>query len=300
MSKMPFVSVVILNFNGKGIISECVDAVLNSDYQNIKIVLVDNASTDGSQSYIEKKYSKNKRVKILLSKTNLQFAGGFNLGVKHSTGELVFLVSNDVVVEPSCISELVKITNQNKKYLVQPKILSYHKKRFFDNVGGRYSIWGVGKGIGGGQKDIGQYDRDMIRDFAAATTFMMNRKFYLQLKGYDRWFVSHYEDVDLCLKARAKGGVCWYSYKSRCYHKISVTYKKYVASETLLFNIRKNRIRVIIKNFSGIERLMRLLLVIPVNALTIAQDLLSADKYHRTVTFRAIYTAFFKYKKSSL
>ncbi len=300
MFKKPLVSVVILNFNGKGIISECVDAVINSSYRNIRIVLVDNASTDGSQSYIKKKYSKNKRVKILLSKTNLQFVGGFNLGVKHSTGELVFLVSSDVIVEPDCITELVKIAVKNKKYLVQPKIIRYGQKNILDNVGGQYSIWGIGKGLGGGVKDTGQFDSDQVRDFAAATTLMMNRRFYLQLKGYDEWFISHYEDVDLCLRARASGGKCWYSYKSRCYHKVSITYKKYVASEILLFNIRKNRIRVVLKNFHGLEKLLRLLLLLPTNVITAVQDVQDQEPRRKLVTLRAVYAAVFKSNKPAL
>lgn len=294
MSKNPKVSVVILNFNGKNIISECVDAILHSDYQRLQIVLVDNASTDGSLAHLTKKYSKNKKIKIVSSDSNRQFAGGFNLGVAHATGELVFLVSSDVIVEPACIAELVKIAVKNKKYLVQPKILRYGQKNILDNVGGRYSIWGIGKGLGGGMKDAGQFDHDEVRDFAAATTFMMNRAFYRQLKGYDEWFVSHYEDVDLCLRARARGGKCWYSYKSRCYHKVSITYKKYVASEILLFNIRKNRVRVIIKNFNGLHRVIRLLLLLPTCVITALQDILTAEPRRRTVTFRAVYAGLFK------
>lgn len=294
MSKYPKVSIVILNYNGKKIISECVDAALQSSYPNIELVIVDNCSFDGSQSYLRQRYGKRNKIRLVFSQINLQFAGGFNLGVQKSRGELVFLVSNDVIVESKCITELVEIASQNSKYLVQPKIISYQNKKVLDNAGGHYSIWGTGKGMGGGTQDEGQFDKDRVVDFVAATTFMMNRKFYLQLGGYDKWFVSHYEDVDLCLRARSKGAVCWYSYKSRCNHKISFTYKKYVAAETVLLNVRKNRICVVLKNFNGLEKLIRLFLLLPVNIFTTVQDLLSSEATRKTVTLRAVYAAFIK------
>lgn len=298
MSNHPKVSIIILNYNGKKIISECVDAALQSSYPNIEVVIVDNGSFDGSQTYLRQRYGKRNKIRLVFSQINLQFAGGFNLGVHKARGTYVFLVSSDVVVDKDCVSELVLEARAHKKGFIQPKILSYWKKTAFDNAGNTYSIFGLGAGLGG--KDRGQYDQNRTIDYAAATTFMAPKKFFIELGGYDEWFVSHYEDVDLCLRAKKRGGSCWFAYRAVCHHKISITFKKYVTSDELLFNIRKNRIRVIINNFYGIERLVRLLLVATVNALTIAQDLVSPDKLRRTVTLRAIYTAFFKYKHSAL
>lgn len=288
MSKIPSVSVIILNYNGRDIMEECVNAVLKSTYKNYDVVIVDNASTDDSVHFLKQKYGSHKKIKLILSKKNTFFVGGFNLGARKALGDLILLLSNDVIVEPQSISELVKCMKGNKKYLVQPKILSYWNKKIIDRVGGRYTLFGAGHNIGFNEKDQGQYDQDKKMDYVAATVFLADRKFFLELGGYDEWYRSHYEDVDLCLRARTREGECWYCHKSRMYHKLSVTYKKYVKMENLLFDIRKNRLRTVIKNFKGLERLIRVLLLVPIYLATSIQDLLSLRRERLFVTIRSI------------
>lgn len=289
MSKYPKVSVIILNYNGKKIISECVDAALQSSYPNIEVVIVDNGSFDGSQTYLRLRYGKHNKIRLVFSQINLQFAGGFNLGAQKSRGTYIFLVSSDVIVDKNCVAELVLEAKRHKKGFIQPKILSYWKKKAFDNAGGSYSIFGVGKGLGGNESDWGQYDQNRSIDFTAATTFLAPKKFFIELGGYDEWFVSHYEDVDLCLRAKKSGGSSWFAYRAICHHKISITFKKYVMASELLFNIRKNRLRTVLKNYEGAERIIRVLALIPMYAVTLITDLLFQQD--KAITFKALIAA---------
>lgn len=290
MSKNPSVTVIILNYNGRDLMEECVAAVLKSSYKNLDILIIDNASTDGSVEYLNKKYGRNSKIKIISSKVNTFFAGGFNLGAKKASGDLIVLLSNDVIVEKTSIEELVK-GMKDEKQIVQPKILSYWDKISFDNAGGFYSWYGVGHARGAGETDQGQYDEDADCGYASATTFMINRKFFLSLGGYDEWFRSHYEDVDLALRAKKAGGSCRYCHKSVMYHKISVTYKKYVKSEQLLYDIRKNRLRTVTKNFKGVRMLARIIAMIPMYIANIVTDILSMKPSIMMVTVRAVSAA---------
>lgn len=288
MFRLPTVSVIVLNYNGFDLTINCVASVLKTRYPHFDIVIVDNGSTDQSYEKLKNIYKNNKKIKVISPKKNLFFTGGFNFGAKHAEGEKIILLSNDITVDPFWIKELVLCIKNNPKYLAQPKILSYQNKKIIDNVGGRYTLTGFGLGIGKGEIDQGQYDQNSQLDYVSATTFMIDRKFYLKLKGYDEWFWSHYEDVDLSLRAKKEGGKCLLCYRSKIFHMGSITYKKYVSDPLVLFHIRKNRIRVILKNFNGMEKIFRLFIVMIENIIFIVRDLLTFDREKMFVTINAI------------
>lgn len=287
----PLVSVVILNYNGKALTSECIRSVLKSTYKLYEIVVVDNGSTDGSYAFLKKNFGSIKNIRIIRSDKNLFFTGGFNLGAKKSKGDWIILLSNDIVIDKNCIKELLICSENNSRNLIQPKILRYDNKKVIDNVGGRFDIFSFGTGIGGGEKDKGQYDYSVELDYVSATTFMISRRFFLSLGGYDQWYYSHYEDVDISLKAKKKGGRCLLCYKSKLYHRGSVTYKKYVDNPTLLYHIRKNRLYVVLSNFSGIEKWLRVSIILTTNLFFIISDLLSFDQKRMFITLRATISA---------
>jgi len=285
------VSVVILNYRGKEMTEECIRSVLQSRYPYFEIVVVDNYSDDGSAEYLKKIFGKNKRIRILKTKKNLFFTGGFNFGAVHSKGDWVIFLSNDIVVDRDWIKYLVESTKNDEKCLVQPKILRYDERSVIDNVGGKYDLFGFGIGIGIGEKDEGQYDQDSQLDYASATTFMMNRSFFLELGGFDPWFYSHYEDCDLSFRAKREGGYCILSYKSKIYHRGSMTYKKFVSNPLVLFHVRKNRLVTIFRNFNGIPLLIRSSIVFLENIFFAFQDMISLKPGRMFVTVRAVIAA---------
>lgn len=285
------VSVIVLNYNGKKLTEECVLSVLKSDYPSYEIVIVDNGSSDDSVSYLKTKFKGNKKIRLLATGKNYFFTGGFNYGAVHSKGKWIILLSNDIVVDPSWITHLVEATGGDSTIFVQPKIMRYDKRNIIDNVGGRYNIWGFGEGMGRGEVDRGQYDKPLLLDYASATTFMADRSFFLSLGGYDQWFYSHYEDCDVSFRAKKKGGISLLAYKSIIYHRGSVTYKKHVDNPTLLYHIRKNRVAVVLRNFSGFKLLVRFTLVTLEHIFFAVQDLLTFKKERRYITLKAFASA---------
>lgn len=253
------ISVIIVNFNGEEFIGDCVSSVLRSDYKNLEVIVVDNASTDGSCEILRKF----KKVKLVRSNKQLYFTGGCNLGARKATGEKLIFLNSDCVVTSGWISEMVKFAGDHNKRLVQPKIL--RKDGVIDNAGTKYNIFGIARGRGYGEKDLGQYDRNEEVQVCAGTCFMIDKKFFWEMGGFDESFRYQYEDVDLCLRARKMGGKCFLCYKSVVYHAGGATFKENVSNDELLFNIRKNRLAVVKKNFVGAERVLRLALVLIVN-----------------------------------
>jgi len=296
MSKWPFVSVVIVNYNGKKFIKECVDSVLKSNYPNFEVVVIDNASTDGSFEYLKKHYESNKRnnknVTIIRSEIELYFAGGSNLGAKKAKGEKLVFLNSDTTVDKNWLKELISFGKNHSQYLIQPKILSYWNKNIIDNVGGNYSFFGFGTGKGRREKDKGQHDKNAQVDYANGTCFLIDKKYFNKLGRFDEWYRFHYEDVDLNLRAQKTGGQSWCCPKSIIYHKGSLTIKAHMADETLLFYVRKNRLRTVIKNFSGGQRLLKASGLTTSYLLLILQSLLAFKPKGALLTAKAILANF--------
>lgn len=101
----PFVSIIILNFNGLKFLKDCIDSVLNQTYKNYEIIFVDNASVDESVKFVQENY---KSVKILSLDKNIGFAGGNNRGCEIAQGEYIVLLNNDTIVDSNWLVELVK------------------------------------------------------------------------------------------------------------------------------------------------------------------------------------------------
>ena len=288
--KQPSITVVILNYNGADLTIECVSSVLKTKYSTYDILIVDNYSIDNDFEKLKNKYKSNKLIKIIRTTQNLQFTGGFNYGTEKATSTYVVLLSNDIVVAPDWLNELVKVNKKNAKYIVQPKILSYYNKNIIDTAGGQYTFPGYGSSIGLKEIDKGQYDNNSTIDYACATTLMLKRSFFLELGGYDESFISHYEDVDLALRAQKLGGKCIFVYRSKIYHRGSVTYKKYVHNDHLSFIVRRNRIWVILKNYTGIKKYIRLFGLLLTYVIII----------NSSVTLRAVRAGLFTNKRFNL
>jgi GT2 family glycosyltransferase len=104
MDALPPVSIIVLNFNGRDMLKGCLDSILAEDYPAFEVILVDNASIDGSVDFVKERYA---TVRLLTNASNLGFAEGNNKGVEEAAHDLVILVNNDVVVEPGWLKGLV-------------------------------------------------------------------------------------------------------------------------------------------------------------------------------------------------
>lgn len=101
-----FVSIITVNFNGKKYLKDFLESALAQNYpkEEYEVLVVDNGSTDDSNEYIEKNFPK---VKVVLSKKNLGFGAGNNLGMKNASGDLFFLVNNDTVLGKNSLKNIV-------------------------------------------------------------------------------------------------------------------------------------------------------------------------------------------------
>ena len=118
-STYPLISIVIVNYNGKEVLENCLKSVYKSTYPNYEVILVDNASTDNSNLKAKKKFPK---IKLIENKINLG-SSGRNPGILLSKGKFVVLLDNDTLVKSNWLDEFLKNYKKNGFGMYQAKLM---------------------------------------------------------------------------------------------------------------------------------------------------------------------------------
>jgi len=252
MGKMPLVSVVILNWNGKEDTIELLNSLKKTTYENYEIIIVDQGSIDGSVVAIKRKF---KNLKIIQNKTNVGFAGGNNIGMKHSKGNYVFLMNNDMVVHPNWLSELVKVAEADKTIgITGSMILFYGDRDTIDRLGSIEAnrIAGVVIPYARGVKDKGQFRESIETHFLNG---LIRRDVIRKVGMYDKkMFAGGFEEIDFCSRARKGGYKTVVVPTSKLWHKGARTIKP--GTYFLIFNSYKNKLRYILRNYNFAEKVL--------------------------------------------
>ena len=90
----PTVSIIIPHWNGIETLSECIDSLLKSTFESYEVIVVDNASSDGSQGWIKESHP---HIKLVENDQNYGYAGGCNRGADNASGEFLVFLNNDTI-----------------------------------------------------------------------------------------------------------------------------------------------------------------------------------------------------------
>ena len=208
-------SVIIPNFNGRRFLKTCLDSIKIQNHFPYEVIIIDNASSDGSAQYIHKNYPE---FTLIQNKENLGFAAAVNQGIKSSSSEYIFLLNNDVELEPDSISNLLKCIEKDKKiFAVSSKMIQYTDRSKMDDAGDEYTILGWTRKVGDGKSsDLYTAERETFSACAGAALY---KKSILDELGYfDEKFFAYMEDVDISYRARIKGYKCVYCPDAVVYH----------------------------------------------------------------------------------
>ncbi len=251
MAMSPLVSVVIATYNGAGFLEACVESVMRSRYENFEVIVVDNASTDGSAELMQKRFGGDTRLVIIRNPVNLLFTGGYNTGLRQARGELIVALNNDTEVDSEWLSEIEKAMRDESIGAAQPKVLVWGKKPpVIDYAGAGVDRFGFCVGYGAGEEDSGSPGN--VEDiFYAGGTAMVLRKKALDTVGlFEERFGMHWEDVDLSWRMHLAGYRVVVIPRAMIYHKGSLSMKKFSEKSTVIWYVRKNRLAGLIKNYS--------------------------------------------------
>lgn len=219
---MPFVYIILVNYNGYKYTIECVNSLGKINYRNYKIIIVDNASSDNSLTILKQKLND---CIIIDSKENLGFAGGNNLGIKyalHHNGDYIMLLNNDTLVKTDFLDNMLNSFNKDNKIgLVGCKIM-YHPEKDIIWYGGGYIDWFkfIGVHYEMKQVDKGQCDTEKEIDFITGCCMLIKREVFEKSGLLSEDYFMYFEDVDFCVKVRNVGYKIWYNPKAVIYHKV--------------------------------------------------------------------------------
>ena len=247
--ELPLVSVIVLNYNGKDILEDCIIAILNSNYPRIEVIVVDNGSADGSHMIV-KKYEP--RVKLIRSLRNIGYSAGNNLGIQIAKGKYIFLVNNDAIIHPDCIYELVKVASSDTRIGVLGCKVYYKGTRIIQHAGGKLNLSATYlPHIGVFEEDRGQYDEISDVDYVSGVAMMIRREVMDKIGLLDEFYFAYWEDVDYCFRARKAGFRVVYVPNAIIEHHEGFSWKKKPLLQRFLF--QRNRLLFILKNFQNKE-----------------------------------------------
>lgn len=213
----PNVSIIIVNWNGKHYLDTCLSSVLNQTYKNFEIIMLDNASIDGSVEYIQNKYPS---VKIIQTNENLGFAKGCNVGIRASNADYIVTLSNDTRVEPNWLEELVKVAETDEKIgICGSKLLLMDTPDIY-NSAGFFLIWNAFIYDRAPGKKVGKYEKLEHVDGVCAASALYRKKMLDEIGLLDERFFFGHDDIDLSWRAKNAGWKAMYVPSSICYHKM--------------------------------------------------------------------------------
>lgn len=237
----PLVSVLIINWNGKHYLEDCLTSLYNQTYKNFEVIVFDNGSVDGSVEFVKSRFPD---VHIIKNKENIGFAGGNNIAFKNAKGDFIALLNNDTKVDILWLEELIKVMQSSKKIgICTAKVLRMGDPSIIDSTGLIFKS-GFPTGRGYSEKDTGQYDKQEEVWGATGTAVLLRREMINKIGLFDETFFAYCEDIDLSWRARNAGWKTVYVPTSICYHVSGGTSKNFKIQEL----IEKNKARTLCKN----------------------------------------------------
>jgi GT2 family glycosyltransferase len=241
----PLVSIVIVTRNGRHHLETCLPSVMTQTYPQVEVVLVDDGSTDGTADYVAGHYPS---VQIIEQANGPNFAAGNNQGIAHASGELIFLLNNDTILDPDCLWELVSVqANQADSGGVAAMMRFDDNRPFINGLGTTIRRLGFGHDLGIGSLDLGQYDQLLEIPFLCFGAALIPRHVFDQVGPIEEVYQFYYEDADWSYRARALGYRLVPAPRARVYHKFGAStgalpsaFKTSLASRNRLWFVLKN------------------------------------------------------------
>jgi len=236
----PKVSIVVVNYKGINFLKDFFISLKEIDYQNFEIILVDNASGDGSIEYVRKNYP---TVKVINNNKNLGFVIANNKATKIARGKYLFFLNNDTKVDPQVISELINEMEKDPEIgICGCKMMSYDEKRYFH----------VGIGL-----DIFGYP--IVKDkifYIEGSALMIRKELFNNVDGFDSAYFMFHEDIDLAWRVQLLGYKVVALPKAIVYHVAGgsagggeMQKGRYKSNYLRRYYHERNNIRTLLKNY---------------------------------------------------
>ena len=195
-------TVIIPNYNGMKYLNTCLESLSRQVFKEFDIIVVDNASSDGSSMFIRDNYP---QVRLIVLKENTGFSGAVNRGIREAKTPYVILLNNDTEVEKNFVWEMVRVMDQDERiFSASCKMIQFYNRDRLDDAGDLYTIigWGFQRGI---DQNSHSYNRSTDVFSACAGAAIYRRDVFKKIGLFDRRHFAYLEDIDVGYRAKIAG-----------------------------------------------------------------------------------------------
>jgi GT2 family glycosyltransferase len=239
------ISVIVVNWNGKSLLAECLNSLRLQTFFDFEVILVDNGSTDGSAQFVQAAFPDFRLVRL---KENLGFAGGNNAGIRQARGEWIALINNDATAGPDWLAQLHRAVEENNQIgLAASRVVL--TSGALDSAGDGMTIAGVPYKRGHGNAPDGIFLKPADVFGASGCGVLLRRSMLDRIGLLDEDFFCIYEDGDLNFRARLAGFHCIYVPEAVIVHRLHGTLGR--LSKNYVYYGQRNMEYLYFKNMPG-------------------------------------------------
>jgi GT2 family glycosyltransferase len=247
MNQNPLVSIVIPAWNGIEYIEDCLNSLLSQDYPDFEIIVVDNASSDGTPEWVAERFP---TVTLICNERNLGFAGAVNVGLRAARGDVLMLFNQDAAARPGWMRAMVLgLTASPDVGIAGCKIYYWDRK----------TIWHAGVIFpdprmqmvhrGDGETDHGQYEQPVDVDAVTGAAMAIRRGVLNAIGLLDEDYFVYFEDIDFCLRAKEAGYRVAYLPQAVAQHHVATSLG--FGSLRIFERYHRSRILFLLKHFEA-------------------------------------------------
>lgn len=219
------VAAIIVNYNLRNLVSETINSIISSDWDNLEIIFIDNNSNDESVSHVRKYFRK---IHIIENKKNLGFAHGCNQGIEKASeikADFVLFINSDATVENNTIGVLVKLLQDKENAVAAAPFIFYHKNpKMIWYGGGKVALWRAWVGHRNIRKHFNKEEyKTAETDYLTGCIFLAKTNAMVNIRGFSLDYIIYSEDVDLSLKLKKLGLTIWVTPEAKGFHRISAS-----------------------------------------------------------------------------
>ena len=216
IKKEPYITIIILNYNGKEYIFDCINSVFKTTGCNFEVILIDNNSTDQSSEYCKEKFPD---LTLIKNEKNLGMAAR-NIGIKKAKGNFIAFLDADTIVQSNWLEILLESYKKHGDGLYQGKLLQRDNHEIIESCGDFTNIFGFGFARGRVKPDTGNYNEFPTISFPVGGYTFSSTKIIKKIGYVDEsdLFFLMLDDLDYGWRAWAMDIPCYYEPKSVIYH----------------------------------------------------------------------------------
>jgi GT2 family glycosyltransferase len=243
----PAVSVVVVNWNGAAVLPRCLDALAAQTRRDFELLVVDNASSDGSADGLEARYPE---ARVIRLESNVGFAAANNLAARAACGKWLALVNNDAFLDANWLKAMVAAAEARPAFTCfASRMLQADDASRLDGAGDAYHFSGLVWRRGHGQPadQVALEEAEVFSPCGAAAFYL--RQAFLDTGGFDEDFFAYAEDVDLGFRLRLLGHRCLYVPAAVAHHVGSASHGP--NSDFSVYYGHRNLVWTYVKNMPG-------------------------------------------------